>query len=165
MEDRIELVKRIAKPNVQDTELFLEVQDLILQGYRIAETGTMLDASLRCLRSNPRVTKVVMYKEGLEKTGVVEPDAYKAEDVVVTVDDEPVEEVSPSIEIELPVATEEVDVAEVEPELLDPLEELKTINKRDPLLKFAERKGIVVPDEIKQPASIKKFIKEALEQE
>lgn len=44
-----------------------------------------------------------------------------------------------------------------------PLIELEKLTKKDHLLEFAEIVGVEVPESMKQPATIKKFIKEAIE--
>lgn len=44
-----------------------------------------------------------------------------------------------------------------------PLIELEKLTKRDHLLEFAEIMNIVVPESMKQPASIKKYLKDQLE--
>lgn len=44
-----------------------------------------------------------------------------------------------------------------------PLIELDKLTKRDHLLEFAEIMNIKVPESMKQPASIKKYLKEELE--
>lgn len=44
-----------------------------------------------------------------------------------------------------------------------PLIELEKLTKRDHLLEFAEIMNIVVPESMKQPASIKKYLKDELE--
>jgi len=45
-----------------------------------------------------------------------------------------------------------------------PLIELEKLSKKDHLLEFAEICSIEVPESMKQPATIKKFIKEHLEE-
>ena len=45
-----------------------------------------------------------------------------------------------------------------------PLIELDKLSKKDHLLEFAEIMNVEVPDSMKNPSSIKKFIKEAIEE-
>ena len=119
-----------------EKEFFVQIQEAILNGYRIAKGETRNDVSMRNFRGS--MGRAVLYKEGTEP--VVE--TVKVEAPVV---DAP--------KVEAPV----VDTPEVVEVSLD------SMTKKADMIKYAESVGVKVPEGMNKPVQIKKFIKEATE--
>jgi hypothetical protein len=95
-----------------EREFFLEIQSLILEGWRIAETDTQDDLTMRNFRGV--MGRAVFYR-----------------------------------------------LKNYYPE--NPYEELEGLNNKEPLLRFAETVNVEIPESVKVPSAIKKYIRKAME--
>lgn len=134
-----------------EKEFFFKIQEAILGGYRIADTGLREDASLRNYKGN--FGKAVLYLEGKEPI---------EEKPVVVVEEKVVE-----APVETPIEKEEqpptVTPPKEEVPTKSPLEVLEGLKKAAPLKEFAREQGIDIPEDTKKPLAIKKYLKEQLE--
>ncbi len=101
-----------------EKNFFLEIQSLILEGWRIVDSGLREDSCMRNYKGN--MGKAVLYK--------------------------------------MPEGTVE------KLEGMTPLQELITFKKKKPMMDLAEKHGIEVPDDVKNPSAIKKYLQEKLEE-
>lgn len=134
---------------VDEREFFLEVQEYIVNGWRIMDTGLRDDECLRNYYGN--TGKVVVYKAIEDYVASVEEDKEEETDKVQVELGGPVKPIE--------VVVEDTLEEEVTPDLMVELEDL---TKKADLIKFADKEEINIPSEMSNPASIKKFIRESL---
>ena len=129
---------------VDDKKFFLEIQQAVLDGYRVCENTTMLDSCMRNFQGF--IGQCVLYKEGQEylEGSKVEKEEVKVEK---TIEEEPVQEEKPSN-------------AEVDGESGLDLEHLASLRTKVETLEYLTSKGIEVPEDLKTPSAIKKWVKD-----
>lgn len=115
-----------------EKQFFFEIQEAILDGYRIADTDTLKDVSMRNYKGS--IGRAVLYKEGEEP------------DIQLPVGKSPTESLVES----------EPDVVIVVGSSLE------TMTKKVDLLAHAKSLGLEIPEDCKAPLKIKKFIKDSL---
>ena len=140
-------------------EFWNEIDTLYEKGYRFSDPIN--------IAHSPTFYPIAMVEFEKKESDVVEKLNSKIqslEDEVKILKDSVVQDV---VEEDNTKEVESVVIGEVVEEddeiiKLTPLEELEGFSKKDPLLKFAERNGIVVPPEKVVASAIKKYIKETL---
>lgn len=154
---------------IKDTvDLWYKINELFNEGYRFKKPDT--------IRQTPTFYPIMMVE--LEKIGedVVAPLKDKIKELEFKVKNltdyiEDSKEVSEEVSEEVREDTTEVkdekliiadESTPIEIEA-SPLDELKKITTKEPLLKFASKNNIVVPEDIKVVPAIKKFLKESIE--
>lgn len=117
---------------IDDKKFFLEIQEAILDGYRICENTKMTDSCSRNLFGF--MGQCVLYPDGREYI----------EDPEISV-----------------LNKETGDGSSGETSCKNP--SLDELNSKVDLIKFADDNGLCIPEDKKQPAAIKKWIKSQLE--
>lgn len=137
--------------SVDDKAWMLKIQEAVLDGYRICENKTMRDS---CMRNfNGSIGQCVLYKEGQEFL-----DQLDSEEVT--------EETAPEGSEDLPDEPEKTDTESSEEEEKDPeaikvdFTRLGELTKKVDILEYLESLGIEVPENLKQPNAIKKWVKD-----
>lgn len=162
-----ELPKRLVIENkasgpIWEKQFFLDIQEAVINGYRLAENPYHEDCSMRNFMGH--MGRAVMYLPGYEPLkgepkGVARATSSLDEEPPVK-DPEPVNDEGnkePSEPIKDDSAASE-DVTE--PSVV---EKLESLTKKKQLLEFAKEQEITVPEEMTVPSQIKKFLKDELD--
>ena len=181
-----------------EKEFFLDIEEAIMGGYRIARNPTNKDCSMRNYFGY--MGRAVFYLEGtepekllakitsrkaiaaIEPTAEVEKKADNPEEIVTPVpevvpeEDTPEKSSEPVVEVVSPKPTPTIVQEELPPEAIKEATEtpvkdepgtiydediLAMLTKKDPLLQYAKKIGVVIPDDMTIPAQIKRFIKDS----
>ena len=142
-----------------DRNFFQLIQKYILEGYRIADNQMRADLSRRS-------GSVVLYLEGKDPHKASDwgvPSATYGVKVVVCANAGKAEP-TPEVEAEV-VETPEVEVVETpevkaEPSKDDVLAKIESATKKQDLLAIAVDLKVAIPENIKQPAAIQKYLRE-----
>ena len=155
-----------------EKKFFIDIQEAVIDGFRIAETGKREDACMRNYKGT--MGKAVLYKTGDvlpsgENPLAVTVESLEAELNSLKEDMERVLQLNAELQGQLeagPTLTppEEVIVPEelIEPSNEDLLEELSNLTKKDQLVEFAEKNKLDIEEGIIVPSAIKKHLKEKL---
>lgn len=126
-------------------QVYLDIQEAILDGYRIAENWDMKD--LCTPRFMGHIHQVVLYKEGQEFEEEIEVVEKASEEETAKVESS---EESDSIDKEGQLEkTVEID-----------LDHVTSIPKKADLLTYLESVGVNPPEDLKTPNAIKKWVRE-----
>lgn len=156
-EGRIVIESKSNRP-IDQQQFFVDIENAILEGYRVAKNTLTVDQSLRTMYGF--MGHVVMYKDGvefIEQEPVNEPvnEPVKAEpSEEVIVEQESSEEKD---EIESQEETQEEEVPELSLE-----DEIKALKTKDDCKSFAEKHSLEIPEDKKTVPVIKKFFKDSL---
>ena len=130
-----------------EKQFFLDIEQAILDGYRIAKNPYSADCTMRNYMGF--MGRAVLYKEGFEPLQG-EPKGVAREESSLLETPEVGTETTPE-------ETPEVDTETTPEELTS---KLQSLTKKDELLAFASDNGVEVPEEFTKPSQIKKFLKE-----
>lgn len=145
-----------------EREFFLQIQEAILDGWRIAETEVRDDLSLRNFRG--RFGRAVFYKDA-EATEEPTPTPEKEEEVKAP---ETAPEPTPEPEIKAEEEAVEEDgeteekAEEVEIDKAAALKEVEAAPKRKDLVVVAEKYGLTVRENLLHPTALRKDLIEQL---
>jgi len=142
-----------------EKKFFLDIEQAILGGYRVAKNPHSADCTMRNYLGF--MGRAVLYKEGYEPLqGEPKGVARESSSLLETpkVDTETTPEETPKVDTETtPEETPKVDTETTPEELTS---KLQSLTKKDELLAFASDNGVEVPKEFNKPSQIKKFLKE-----
>jgi len=164
-QDRIVILSK-AFGGQWEQQFFNDIQTAFDDGYRIAQTGLRDDASMRNYRG--RIGKAIMYLEGKEPEAWKPAETMTAAEVVVEREESKLPEKEDHTPMDLPIKEEaaEEDLATgvvVNTAIISLEDQLKELTTNKDLREFAEKNGFEVPDRLKNPKAIKKFIQVLLD--
>lgn len=164
-EGRIVIESKSNRP-IDQQQFFVDIENAILEGYRVAKNTLTVDQSLRTMYGF--MGHVVMYKDGVEFLEQDEEDALRQEKE----EEKPSEtkdEVEPSEEVIVEQeSSEEKETEETQEEQDEEVpelsleDEIKALKTKDDCKSFAEKHSLEIPEDKKTVPVIKKFFKDSL---